>query len=59
MSLSAMGGRIRIPVSRAPKPRIFPAAFPGRCGYCQLDFDEGDPVGYLEDELCCEDCVLE
>ena len=59
MSLSAMGSGRRITVDGPPPPRIFPAAYGGTCGCCGLDFDEGDPIGYLDDEICCEDCVLE
>jgi hypothetical protein len=54
-----MGSGRRITVDGPPPPRIFPAAYGGTCGCCGLDFDEGDPIGYLDDEICCEDCVLE
>lgn len=34
----------------------FTASYPGGCSECGEDFDEGDRVGYVDDELCCDDC---
>ena len=36
----------------------FDAKYPGRCADCGDDIDEGDEIGYIDDEICCGDCVL-
>jgi hypothetical protein len=44
------------------KARIGPkfgARYDGHCVPCGTAFDEGDAVGYVDDELCCEDCYDE
>lgn len=36
----------------------FLASYPGTCGHCGDDIDEGNEVGYNEDdELCHGDCL--
>lgn len=37
----------------------FVASFPGECSECAERFDEGDRIGYVEDELCCDDCCAD
>lgn len=37
----------------------FAAAFDSRCAQCDCRIFEGDMVAYLEDEVCCEQCVQE
>lgn len=37
----------------------FSARYPGHCQLCGADFDEGDEIGYVDDEIACEECVLE
>ena len=34
----------------------FSARYPGECNGCGAEFDEGDPIGYVDDEINCEDC---
>lgn len=46
----------RIPL---PRPRRFRAAYPGDCNSCLAEFDEGEEVGYVDDELVCEACCDE
>lgn len=36
--------------------RTFSAAYPGECSECGLDFMDGDEIGYVDDEICCEEC---
>lgn len=39
---------------------IFRASFPGECTACCNEFDEGDFIGYDEDDdICCEECLEE
>ena len=37
----------------------FIAAFDSECAKCFGDISEGDNAGYLDDEVCCEDCCDE
>jgi hypothetical protein len=40
--------------------RTFRASFPGHCSFCLADFDEGDEIGYNEDdEIICAECLAE
>lgn len=39
--------------------KMFTAAFPGTCASCGWDFDEGDEIGYLDNELVAECCFEE
>lgn len=36
--------------------RTFAAKYHGICERCLGDIDPGDEVGYLDDDLCCEEC---
>lgn len=47
------------PAAPVRGPRIFGAAYHGKCNVCGFPFDEGDPIGYCEDEIACELCVYE
>lgn len=36
---------------------VFNASYPGECSECGMDFEEGDPIRYDDDdEIICEDC---
>lgn len=35
----------------------FRARYDGECSDCGDYFEEGDFVGYVDDELCCGECV--
>jgi hypothetical protein len=37
----------------------FAARYPGRCGICDREFDEGDSVGYIDGEICHRECIEE
>jgi len=37
--------------------KIFEARWPGRCGLCDDDFDDGDDVCYYDDEVCHVNCA--
>ena len=39
------------------EPHIFPAMFHGHCADCGGDIEPADPIGYIDDAVCCEDCV--
>lgn len=34
----------------------FSARFPGECHQCFEPFEEGDEIGYVDDQICCEIC---
>lgn len=34
----------------------FRALFNSECNYCADEILEGDLIGYIEDEIACEDC---
>lgn len=38
---------------------VFTARFPARCGGCDGQVEVGDTVGYVDDEVCCHDCVID
>lgn len=35
----------------------FTARFPSECARCPNEIEEGDEAGYIDDEVCCGDCV--
>ncbi|WNI15553.1 hypothetical protein [Actinacidiphila sp. ITFR-21] len=35
----------------------FTARYEGWCAECGAEIEPGDTAGYLDDEVCCEDCV--
>lgn len=35
------------------------ARFDGRCKSCERDIAEGDEIGLVDGEWCCEECVQE
>lgn len=35
------------------------ARFDGRCKACGMDIEEGDLIGLVDGEWCCQDCVEE
>lgn len=37
---------------------IFTARYPGSCAQCDEHIEPGDEAGYIDDEVCCEDCCL-
>jgi hypothetical protein len=37
--------------------KLFPARYNGICRCCDEPIEVGDWVGYLDDEVCCEDCI--
>jgi hypothetical protein len=45
-----------------PPPRRvnrFFARYEGECAECLLPINEGDPAGYIVDDVCCEVCCDE
>lgn len=40
--------------------RTFTARYPQRdgCAQCGADIDAGDQAGYIDSEICCEDCCF-
>ena len=36
--------------------RRFYARYEGTCAACFEHIYEGDYIGYIDDEVCCEDC---
>lgn len=38
---------------------MFLARYDGRCPGCDEPIYEGDRVGWVDGEVCCEDCVGE
>lgn len=36
---------------------MFYAKWRGWCSECGDEWEEGDEIGYVDDELCCGDCV--
>lgn len=34
----------------------FTARFDSECARCDEPISEGDTAGYVDDEVCCEDC---
>lgn len=41
------------------RPSPFTARYGGWCKHCGDRIEEGDEVGYVDDELACEQCVRE
>lgn len=37
-------------------PRTFTARYDGECAECYADIAEGDEIGYVDGEICCESC---
>lgn len=37
-------------------PRTFTARYEGECSECFADICEGDDIGYVAGEICCESC---
>lgn len=37
----------------------FSAAYDGECSECGADFLAGDEIGWVEDQIACENCVYE
>jgi hypothetical protein len=35
----------------------FSARYDGHCTQCQDAFEEGDEIGYVDDEIACGSCV--
>lgn len=35
----------------------FTANYPGNCGQCGDAIEPGDAAGYIDNEVCCGDCV--
>lgn len=35
---------------------LFKIAYDDYCRECGDECDEGDRMGYVDDEICCEDC---
>lgn len=38
---------------------LFEAHYDGECGNCWRPFFEGERVGFVADELCCESCYTQ
>lgn len=38
-------------------PATFTAAYRGKCAECFTEIEPGDTAGYVDDEVCCEECV--
>lgn len=36
---------------------VIRARYPGKCADCGEPFEEGDVIGQVDGEWCCEDCV--
>lgn len=36
--------------------RTFTARYDGECSECFCEISEGDEIGYVDDEICCESC---
>lgn len=36
--------------------RTFTAKYDGSCSNCGVDIEPGDDVGYVDDEINCENC---
>lgn len=36
--------------------RRFTARYDSECAECGSDIEEGDTAGYVDDEVCCDDC---
>lgn len=49
MNWDALQGRSHV-------SRKFPASYEGDCADCMGIIDPGDLIGYVEDEICCEEC---
>lgn len=41
------------------KSKLFSASFPGTCSHCGTHIEEGDSIGYLDDEIVCDVCHTE
>lgn len=39
--------------------RTFTAAYDGECSNCDCAIFQGDEIGYVDDEVCCEKCCEE
>lgn len=35
------------------------ATYDSRCGLCDGMIEEGEPIGRVDGEWCCEDCIAE
>ena len=44
-------------LQRQAKTTVFAARYPGKCSACGETIEEGDRVGYVEDELVGECCL--
>jgi hypothetical protein len=44
-----------------PPKRVsrFYARWSGECAECLLPFDAGESVGYIDNDVCCEECCDE
>ena len=40
----------------AKSRNTFAARYDGRCRYCEGEFEAGDQIGYVDDEINCEGC---
>lgn len=40
-------------------PRTFEARYDGECKHCLTDIQEGDEIGYVNDEIACESCFYD
>lgn len=38
-------------------PATFTARYESDCAECGAAIEPGDEAGYVDDEVCCEDCV--
>jgi hypothetical protein len=36
---------------------MFTARYTSRCAQCDELIEPGDEAGYVDDEVCCEDCA--
>lgn len=41
---------------RNRRSRLFFAMYDGECSHCLSDILEGDEIGYVDDEICCQNC---
>lgn len=39
--------------------KTFLARYDGVCRHCGDEFEAGDPIGYIDDEIACFNCVRE